>query len=187
MHPRGETKMNKVDIEFTQNWWLRCLADPEKLTAWLQKLQRTEIGGYHDHMEFMSKNTISDRERRILTNIANDELNHSNMLVELFEDRKIIVIPDGVQSTYWQEMLSSVNSVTEYCAANYYGEALAAWRFEVIAEMPETPSDIREFIRRALPDEIFHRETLHRLAGEAALHSIGVIHEQAYTKLVGAK
>lgn len=177
--------MMTVDKDFTQAWWLRCLADPIKLTAWLQKLQRTELGGYNDHMDFMSHNSVSDRERQILTNIAHDELNHSAMLVDLFADRKILVVSDGVQSTYWDEVLSSVNSVPEYCAANYYGEALAAWRFEVIAEMPETPADIREFIRRALPDEIFHRETLRRLAGEGALITVGVVHEQAYGKLVG--
>jgi hypothetical protein len=178
--------MMNVDKDFTQAWWLRCLADPVKLTAWLQKLQRTELGGYNDHVEFMSHNKVSDRERQILTNIAHDELNHSKLLVDLFADRKIAVVPDGVQSTYWDEVLGSVNSVPEYCAANYYGEALAAWRFEVIAEMPETPADIREFIWRALPDEIFHRETLRRLAGEVALGVVGAVHEQAYGRLVGA-
>lgn len=179
--------MNKLDIEFTQAWWTRCLANPEKLTAWLQKLQRTEIGGYTDHIKFMSENQVTDRERMILTNIANDELNHSNMLVELLTDRKIAVVADGEQSTYWSEVLGSVNGISEYCAANYYGEALAAWRFEVISDMTSTPSDIREFIRRALPDEIFHRETLQRLAGPTALTAVGLIHDQAYGKLVGAQ
>jgi hypothetical protein len=132
----------------------------------------------------VSSNTVSARERQILTNIAHDELHHSNMLVDLFADRKIAVVPDGVQSAYWDQVLGYVTSVPEYCAANYYGEALAAWRFEVIAEMPETPADIREFIRCVLPDEIFHRETLHRLAGEVALRIVGVVHEQAYGRLV---
>ena len=180
-----------TDIQFTKDWWLRCISDNTKMTAWLQKLQRTEIGGYDDHVEYMSKNVIGERETRILTNIAEDERKHSGLLIDMFAERNIAVVPDGVQSSYWDEILSNVTNLQEYCAANYYGEALAAFRFEVIESMSETPGDIKEVIRKVirkvLPDEIFHRETLQRLAGEETLARMQAIHQSAYNKLIGLK
>jgi hypothetical protein len=179
--------MNKPDIEFTKAWWLRTINDQAKFVSWLQKLQRTELGGYTDHIDYMAKNSLSEREKLILTNIAMDELNHSNMFIDLMNDRKIPVDPTGVQSTYWDELLAVSTNFNEYCAANYFGEALAAYRFEIILDMPETPSDIREVISRALPDEIFHRETLMRLSGEEALAKLKVVHDAALLKLTGKK
>lgn len=176
-----------IDSEFTQNWWRRVISDEVKLVAWLQKLQRTEIGGYHDHMHYMKNHVVTERERMILTNIAIDEMNHSNILCDLFVSRGIIVDQTGPESTYWEQMLSDVDSTSDYCAANYFGEALAAQRFEIIAEMPETPGDIKEFIHKALPDEIFHRETLRRLAGDESLVKMAALHEVALAKLTGRK
>jgi len=176
--------MNKDDIEFTKAWWERTVNDPAKLTKWLQKLQRTELSGYDDHIVFMAENEVSDRERLILKNIADDELKHSNLLIDLFASRNISVNPDSEPSLYWDYVLSNVKTTAEYCAANYFGEALASYRFEIILGMPQTPSDIREVIGKVLPDEIFHRETLMRLAGEESIEKIKIFHENAYQKLI---
>ena len=177
--------MNKSEVEFTKQWWLRTINDPIKLTAWLQKLQRTELSGYTDHVDYMAANVVSDRERRILLNIAEDELKHSELLIDLMSVRGIEVVPDGEQSHYWDMVLANVSNTAEYCAANYFGEALAAYRFEIILGMQETPEDIRFVISKALPDEIFHRETLMRLAGDDAIQTIKAYHAAAYTKLTG--
>ncbi len=40
----------------------------------------------------------------ILTNIANDENHHSDILIQLFEERGIELTPAGPDSTYWEEM-----------------------------------------------------------------------------------
>ncbi len=176
-----------TDSEFTKDWWRRCLVDNTKLTLWLQKLQRTEISGYWDHKEYMAKNRVSERETLILTNIANDEKKHSDILIQLFEERGIPLVTVGPDSTYWEEMLAHIPTTAHYCAANYFGEALAAFRFEVIADMPETPEDIKGFIRKALPDEIFHRETLQRMAGEEVLAEMKQRHDDAYNRLIGKK
>lgn len=174
-----------MDKQFTEDWWKRCLADTSKMTLWLQKLQRTEISGYTDHINFMANYAVTDRERTILTNIAEDELKHSNLLIDLFADRKITVVPVGEESSYWLEVLAGVNSVGSYCSANYFGEALAAYRFEIIHSMSETPSDIREVIGKVLPDEIFHRETLSRMAGDEELAAMKLKHDAAYERLIG--
>jgi len=177
--------MNKSDIEFTKQWWQRTVANEEKLILWLQKLQRTELSGYTDHIEYMANHSVTERERKILTNIAEDELKHSDLFIDLFKDRKIEVVPDGEQSGYWDDVLSKVTNMSEYCSANYFGEALASYRFEIILGMEETPSDIRYVIDRALPDEIFHRETLMRLAGEETIERFRKHHADAYFKLTG--
>lgn len=150
----------------------------------------TEAATYRDQRLLGSqgihgKNHVSEREALILTNIANDEKKHSDILIELFQERKIELVKVGPDSTYWEEMLAYVPSTAHYCAANYFGEALAAFRFEVIAEMPETPEDIKGFIRKALPDEIFHRETLRRLAGEEVLVEMKQRHDEALARLLG--
>jgi hypothetical protein len=165
--------------EFTKEWWKKCLADSNKMTLWLQKLQRTELSGYTDHMKFIEANHLEKREIQILTNIAHDELKHSNLLIAMFDGRGILAQPNGEDSVYWATVLEKATTFNDYCAANYYGEALASFRFEVIQSMPETPSDIREVLRMVLPDEVFHRETLGRLCGEAALEKYGKIHEAA--------
>lgn len=176
------------NTQFTKNWWLSCIADDAKMAKWLQKLQRTELGGYDDHINYMANNRqYTLREEAILTNIAHDELKHSGLLIILMNERKIQVEPVGVDSTYWEDIMKGVSSFKEYCGANYYGEALAAFRFEVIESMSETPSDIKEVIRKVLPDEIFHRETLQRLAGEETLTKMKIIHDTAYNKLIGLK
>ena len=150
----------------------------------VQKLQRTEISGYTDHIDFMQNFKVTDRERLILTNIAEDEQKHSNLLIAMFDDRGIPVVSKGEESSYWAAVLAGIDSVPSYCAANYFGEALAAYRFEIIHEMPETPSDIKEVIGKVLPDEIFHRETLSRMAGEEVMASMKAIHDAAYERLL---
>ena len=177
--------MNKDNIQFTQDWWLRTINDSNKLTRWLQKLQRTEFGGYQDHIDYMAANSVTEREQLILTNISEYELKHSNLLIDLFTGRGIAVDANGENSTYWDEILSHVNSTAEYCAANYFGEALAATRFEIIQDMSQTPSDIREVIRQVLPDEIFHRETLKRMAGDEVIARMQTLHDAAYQRLTG--
>lgn len=175
--------MNNEQIEYTKTWWHSCINDHAKMGAWLQKLQRTELGGYTDHIEFMDRNIVGAREKLILTNIAHDELKHSSFLIEVLIARNLEVKPEGPNSTYWDSILSHVNSVRQCCAANYYGEALASERFEIIRSIKETPWDVKAFIDFALPDEIFHRETLQRLAGEEALTKFKAYHDDGLRNL----
>jgi hypothetical protein len=176
-----------TDVEFTQDWWRRCLSDEAKLNAWLVKLQITEEGGYHDWENLLIpiyNEGMQERTKTILHNIANDELKHSAYLVALLNERKVEAVKyTETVSQYWTEMYKHITSLETACAVNYYGEALAAYRFEIITEMPETPSDIKEFLRIALPDEQFHRETLKRLAGDAALELIKPHHDAAVLAL----
>lgn len=175
--------MNKFTTEQTQNWWRSVIADPQKFEAWIQKLYVTELSGYTDHLAYLAKQgLVPERSAQVLLNIAMDELKHSNILSNLMDSRKI---PFGnpPKSTYWATMNSAVQNLDQYCAVNHFGEELAAFRFEVIQSMPETPCDIKEALRIILPDEIFHRVTLEKLAGIDALEQMRETHNRALATL----
>lgn len=175
------------DPDITRNWWLSCIADEAKLARWLQKLQRTEYSGYTEHADFMAANDLTARQIKILTNIAEDELEHSGLLINVMGSRGISKEPEGAPSTYWDDMLAEATTMDSYCAANYFGEALAADRFNIIIGMEETPNDIRRVISQLLPDEIFHRETLFRIAGPDALATASTNHDIAFRRLISAR
>lgn len=181
------TPIFQVDPNFTRDWWKRCLADPEKLHAWLVKLRSVEVDGFIEHMAFMRNTSymMSIREQAILTNIALDEKRHGLLLEALLFSRGACppASPKCI-STYWNEVLSEAKTPSAYYAANYFGERLAAERFEIILDIPETPSDIREVLQAVLPDEIFHRETLKRLAKPEDLALYEAKHQAALQKLV---
>lgn len=175
------------EVVFTQEWWKRTTADEGKLLAWTKKLHGTEIGGYDDYQGFLATYEADSRTQLILSNIADDERKHAGILVDLLAGRGHRIDPDAPPSTYWQTMDSHITDLTSACAANYYGEALAAFRFEVIIDMNCTPGDMKEALRIILPDEQFHRTTLKRLAGDETLARFKQIHDDAVAALKGTK
>jgi rubrerythrin len=177
------------EVAFTKAWWENLIKDEARTAAWLKKLYGTELGGYDDYQGFLAKfkHEATDRTVKILSNIADDELKHSKVIIDVLAGRGHQLDPNPPQSTYWQTMDSHIVDLTTACAANYYGEALAAFRFEVIAEHKDTPTDIREMLSIVLPDEQFHRETLKRLAGADILEQFREIHENAVIQLKGTK
>jgi rubrerythrin len=180
--------MTKDEIEFTKSWWFQVCRDDEKFSRWIKKLQVTEIGGYDDHINFLASEMdfVSERDRKILINIAEDEKKHSGILLELMEDRKISpsILGPETTSSYWSYMNQQYATLPQYAAVNHFGEALAADRFEIILDHPKTPSDVVQAIRLILPDEVFHRETLQRMAGEEALMHMKLHHDFAFYKLI---
>lgn len=175
-----------MDIQFTQDWWKRTTADESKLIAWLMKLHGTELGGYDDYSTFLTDYLPDERTSKILTNIAEDEKKHANLIASMLDGRGYRLY-QAQPSEYWAALDSHITDITSACAANYYGEALAAFRFEVIIDMPCTPKDVKEILNIILPDEQFHRTTLKRMAGDEQLEKFKAIHEDAMAKLKGKK
>lgn len=179
--------MTSEEIDFTKAWWVNVTNDTTKFSKWLQKLQVTEISGYQEHVDYLSNHTVSKRSALILMNVAEDELKHSNILLELMADRKIEPVLEKnkeVTSSYWDTMNSTVLSFEDYCAVNHFGEGLAAARFEIILGHENTPHDIKEALRMILPDEVFHRETLLRLSSEESLAAAAAHHRRALNALM---
>ncbi len=174
-------------VTFTKSWWEKLVIDEARMITWLQKLYGTEVGGFVDYQGFLEIYPALERTTKILRNIANDELRHSNIIIDVLDARGHKADPDAPNSTYWQTMDSHIVDMETACAANYYGEALAAFRFEILAEHPKTPLDIKEMLGIILPDEQFHRETLKRLAGPDILENFRIIHEEAVSELRKSK
>lgn len=175
-----------IDVKKTQEWWKSVLSDEVKLEAFLRKLEHTEYSGYDEHMLFIANNRLTDRQFKILDQIALDELKHSEALIAVMSGRGMVWKPyEGKVSVYWETVLQDCTSYTDYCAANYYGEALACERFKIMLDMPETPEDIKDFLRLALPDETFHRITLKNEAGEVALARLKILDERAKKLVLG--
>lgn len=170
-------------VEYTQFWWKELLKNNEKLIRWMQKLYRTELSGYTDHMRYLSTSgAIEERTAKILTNIALDELKHSHIIHDLLADRGYD-LGQPEESQYWKFVNANVTNLSEYCAVNHFGEQIAAFRFEIIESMEETPSDIKNALRIILPDEQFHKITLEKLAGEQSLKQMAVFHQNAIEML----
>lgn len=170
-------------VQFTNEWWKVLLKDEPRLILWLQKLCMTELSGYTDYFSIERKFKPEDRTKKILTNIAEDELKHSSLIIKVLQGRGSNIDPNPPLSQYWKEMNSHIIDLPSACAVNYYGEALAAFRFEILQEHPDTPSDIKEMLRIILPDEQFHRETLKKLAGPEILDRFVSLHNGALDKL----
>lgn len=176
-------KPNGFTLEQTRDWWRLTMADPARFEAWLQKLYVTELSGYTDHLAYLAKQgSIDMKPAQTLLHIALDELKHSDILSNLMYHRGI-ARGTPPKSTYWATMNHAVQNLDQYCAVNYFGEELAAVRFEIIHEMPETPSDLKEALGAILPDEIFHRITLEKLAGVDAIEQMRETHERALATL----
>lgn len=171
------------DVIFTQVWWKGVCNDESRLIAWLRKLYATELGGYFDYQAIIDRFEPDTRTKTILINVAEDEKRHAGLICNLLEARGYSVESSTPSSEYWKTMNSHITDLKTACAANYYGEALASFRFAVILGMACTPPDVRELIATVLPDEQFHELTLKRLAGKEALAKFESIHKDAVSAL----
>ncbi len=169
-----------MDKAFTIAWWDRLIADEEAMVRWLQKLQHTEYEGWTGNIENNARWNTEPKDLKIeqvLLKTGDDELRHSDMLVELLNKRGVgpsIVSPP---SLYWEEMEKHVVDLKTCSAMCYLGEQLAADRFQIILEHPGTPSDVLDFIKSALPDEKYHARIFRILAGDEAIAKMALIQE----------
>ncbi len=182
-----------ADVEFTRSWWSLLIKDDTHLNKWLQKLQVTELAGYYDNLEaivkFKRDINSNTRIQELLLRTASDEKNHSNMLVDILADRGVPVYSDieadENKSLFWSELEASIVDIRTMAAVYYLGEELAAFRFEIIYDNPSTPSDIRRFIEKALPDEKYHARGYLMHTSDEALTSVISQYDLVVNKLKG--
>lgn len=182
-----------ADVEFTRSWWSLLIKDDTRLNKWLQKLQVTELAGYYDNLEaivkFKRDINSNTRIQELLLRTASDEKNHSNMLVDILADRGIPIYSDieadENKSLFWSELEASIVDIRTMAAVYYLGEELAAFRFEIIYDNPSTPSDIRRFIEKALPDEKYHARGYLMHTSDEALASVISQYDLVVKKLKG--
>lgn len=188
-----QISFTKSDIDFTRKWWSLLLKDETRMNKWLQKLQVTELAGYYDNLEaivkFKRDINSNARIQELLLRTASDEKNHSNMLVDILADRGVPIYSDieadENKSLFWSELEASIVDIRTMAAVYYLGEELAAFRFEIIYDNPSTPSDIRRFIEKALPDEKYHARGYLMHTSDEALASVISQYDLVVKKLKG--
>lgn len=188
-----QISFTKSDIDFTRKWWSLLLKDETRMNKWLQKLQVTELAGYYDNLEaivkFRRDINSNARIQELLLRTATDEKNHSNMLVDILADRGVPIYSDidadENKSLFWSELEASIVDIRTMASVYYLGEELAAFRFEIIYDNPNTPSDIRGFIEKALPDEKYHARGYLMHTSDEALASVISQYDLVVKKLKG--
>lgn len=173
--------------QFTYDWWTAVCKDEERLVKWLLKLQQTEFEGYTGNIEADEKwsngNKVASNIFRVT---GDDERRHSDMLVKLLRDRGVVG-SDKVSppSFYWTEMDKIITDLASCAAVFHLGESLAAWRFEIISEHPDTPEDVALFINSALPDEAYHARSFGRLSTPEAIVKATETHLRVVAQMTG--
>ena len=174
------------DTQFTTTWWERLLSDEEKMNLWLVKLHRTEFSGYRDNIEAADRYCRENSaEYHIFKVTGEDEMRHAEILEKVLLGRGIrwSSTYDPPPSLYWDKMYEHVTDLKTVAAVFHLGEELAADRFRVILDHPETPLDIRDFLLQALPDEAYHARTFGRIAGEEMIQQFRAIHVETVSLL----
>lgn len=167
-----------LDPHYTYEWWSRLCRDEEKMVRWLLKLQQTEYEGFTGNKEADEKwSNGNQAASNIFRVTGDDELRHSDILVKLLRDRGVVG-SDQVSppSYYWTEMDKIITDLHSCAAVFHLGEALAAWRFQIIRDHPDTPGDVAHFINQALPDESYHARAFRRLSTDAAIEKATATH-----------
>jgi hypothetical protein len=163
---------------FTIAWWEKLLSDGQKMHKWLQKLRRTEASGYDDNLQAIRDYDISHSGiTRILKKTAEDELRHSDLLIKVLRGRGLEIENEGEDSLYWPEMSKVVNDLDTFAAMCYLGEGLASYRFKIMLNHPGTPADIKEFLSKALPDEMYHEKVFRILTTTDTIARVQNHHE----------
>jgi rubrerythrin len=174
-------------IQFTTAWWERTLKDEAALIRWLQKLRHTEYGGFEDYTGFTQRFAADERAKNQFRYIADDELKHSLLISELLRSRGHELDMTPTPSLFWGTMNEHIVDLQSAAAVNYFGEALAAFRFEILIAHEQTPKDIKDMLGIILPDEQFHREALMRMAGEDMIAKLAPIYNATVKALKGSK
>ncbi len=179
--------MTADELKFTWTWWEGLLADERRLIAWLQKLQGTEFSGYQDNRDAAAKWTVpGSPEERIFITTGDDEMKHSDILVDVLKGRGAWPIETPPpESIYWAKMEEGIDSLERCGAVFHLGEKLAAERFQAIQAHHKTPSDVAHFLRLALPDEQHHARIFRKIAGEAAIIEMQARHDAVVAEMKG--
>lgn len=181
--------MNIDDVAYTMAWWEKLVKDEGRLITWLQKLHETEYAGYQDNVDAAEKwTTKNSTPYNVLMKTGSDEAYHADLLRDVLRGRGVWPIEQAPRpSEYWDFMGSKIDSLETCAAVFHFGEQLAADRFEIMLDLPCTPSDVRWFLRKALPDEDMHARAFRRLSNESCLYEMTRWHEKAIELLKGKK
>ncbi len=178
-----------VDPAITTAWWSRLVPDEAALTKWLQKLEVTERDGQARNIAANEQWNPAGPEyrsvaERILLQTGDDEARHADMIVDVLRARGLGPSGNPPSSIYWARMETHITSLESCCAVFALGERLAAERFQIIVDHPDTPDDIRALVSLILPDENYHTKAYQRLAGQVEIDKMMEHHTVVMAELL---
>jgi hypothetical protein len=182
-----QRRMSAEQIAHTNTWWGSLVQNQARLVAWVQKLYNSEIHGYQEYMEFITRYRPDVNTSIMLQRMASDELHHSAILDQCLSYLNAQILTAVDQSEYWREMQKNAISFETACAVKFYGESLAAQRFELLRDHPDTPNHLFHAFRWITPDEESHRQVMFVLAGPQAIVEMEEHHIKAVANLVKKK
>jgi len=179
--------MTPQQVEFTNDWWGSLVKDEGRLVAWVQKLYNSEVHGYEEYLGFTTRYKLDTETRAALRSMAMDECRHAGFLDSWLAYRGLATNTSLKPSQYWTEMQRHVTDFQSACAIKYYGERLAAERFVLLRDHPDTPDDLFHPFRWIAPDEARHCDLMFAFAGDEAIVAMEEHHKNAVANLVKKK
>lgn len=181
--------MTPEDTAFTIAWWDRLLGDDARMQRWLQKLWATEYSGWKDNYDAAVRwGGDNLAVMNVFLKTGDEEMKHAELLEGVLRGRGWWHAPEGppqAESAYWNAMEAAIDSLETCAAVFHYGEHLAAERFQVLYDHPDTPDDIRAFLAIALPEERHHARVFFKMTDLPARTKVFAAHEAAVAALKG--
>ena len=182
-----DRRMTAEQVDFTNAWWASLVKDQERLIAWIHKLYNSELYGCDEYSAFITRYNPEEVTRFTLRAMAQDEMRHAGYLDQVlgyWGQPQATITP---RSQYWNEMQQHAIDFRTACAVKYFGEALAAERFNLLVKHPDTPDDLFHAFRWIAPDEERHCQIMFVLAGHEAIVEMEKHHKVAVANLLQKK
>ncbi len=147
-------------------WWKEVKADPQRLTAWLQRQYVGEMAAVNLLSEVLTRyaSEATEGEWHTVHKVMCQEATHARWIKKVMDDRGIKPEPNGSSDRrYWKEVLPGVTNFSEAMAAAFHAESMRLERIRAIAADEDAPADIRAVFQKILPHEEWHEEVFNKM------------------------
>lgn len=149
----------------SKQWVEEVSKDPVKLQHWLERQYIGEELAARRLQELCTHPDLTDKQRPIITRIAEEERLHSQWIAKLLPSLPEVSYDED---RYWSEVKLSELSLDELLAAGHHAEEMRLERIQAVVDST-LPNNIREVFAKILPMEKFHAKAFGSLASEDAL------------------
>jgi len=171
--------------KLTEQWWDKCLNDPEKLEHWLVSLYNNEKDAEDRFNEFADKYCENDREAYYTFKlIAEQERKHASLVEAILKNRGIeIFIKSSKNGRYWRNTVPCMVDKKTAAAIGAYAETLSLNRMRVIIKDSRTPEDLKDLFKVIEPEESFHAKSLKKIATDYGMKEVKDCHDKGLEAL----
>jgi rubrerythrin len=171
-------------MKTSKEWWDETKVDAVKVNTWLQAQYTGEITAAGRIVDFGEKYAATDKEKKILNFIADQERTHADWIKTLLITRGIEPKVGNPNKRYWKETMPGIKDFATGAAVAAHAEAMRLDRIRAISEDEQAPADIRLTFMKILKDEIGHERMFRQLSNAEALEAT-LGHHEAGAKSLG--